>query len=328
MRLLDGLADSVDPLFALSSGSGGTDICLAAMCVSTSFTPSSVMASARTRERLPICTGPTHHSAIVNLPLVRRDLFQLRQQTLAERRCVSTQRNTHSLEAHSEATESAWDADRGPVFLARGRVTICEFVSAKYALRVTAQRSDVFTRCNFARVAEKLRTSLQCSSPASEPASSRALRPILPLMCNQTLFCSRVNWQRPSRAQSANSKRTSFIERRSRCSPAGEVRLQRVSSRSPSQCRNRQLPPRTCVTQPCEPPLPLLQRTPDVHGAEHDRFQLVEGTLNVDAGCILPAIVVRVQHDFTQRRVKELGLLSFGFWFWVLVPENDLATES
>ena len=47
-------------------------------------------------------------------------------------------------------------------------------------------------------------------------------------------------------------------------------------------------------------------------GAEHDRFQLVQSTLNVDAGCTLPAIVVPVQHDFTQRRVKELGLL--GFW--------------
>ena len=35
----------------------------------------------------------THHGAIVNLPLVRRDLFQLRQQTLAEHRCVPTQRN-------------------------------------------------------------------------------------------------------------------------------------------------------------------------------------------------------------------------------------------
>ena len=34
-------------------------------------------------------------------------------------------------------------------------------------LQVAAQPSDVFTRCNFALVAEKLRTSLQCSSPAS-----------------------------------------------------------------------------------------------------------------------------------------------------------------
>ena len=34
-----------------------------------------------------------HHSATVILPTVRRRLFKLRQQTLAERRCVSTQKN-------------------------------------------------------------------------------------------------------------------------------------------------------------------------------------------------------------------------------------------
>ena len=59
-------------------------------------------------------------------------------------------------------------------------------------------------------------------------------------------------------------------------------------------------------------PLPLFQKTPDVHEAEHDRLQLAQGTLNVDFGCILPAIVVPVQHDVNQRRVKELGL--HGFW--------------
>ena len=40
-------------------------------------------------------------------------------------------------------------------------------------------------------------------------------------------------------------------------------------------------------------PLPLLQKTPDVNGAEHDRFQLVQGTLNADPGCILPTINCR-----------------------------------
>ena len=54
-----------------------------------------------------------------------------------------------------------------PVFLAGGRVTICEFVSPQHELQVAALPIDVITRCNFARVAEKLRTSLQCPSAAS-----------------------------------------------------------------------------------------------------------------------------------------------------------------
>ena len=69
-------------------------------------------------------------------------------------------------------------------------------------------------------------------------------------------------------------------------------------------------------------PLPLLQKIPVVQGAEHDRLQLVQGTLNVDTGCILPSVVVPVQHEVTQRRVKELGLLGFGCVHGVLAHET------
>ena len=47
--------------------------------------------------------------------------------------------------------------------------------------------------------------------------------------------------------------------------------------------------------------MPLLQRTLDVHGAEHDRLQPRQGTLDVNPWCVLPATVVPVQHDVTQR---------------------------
>ena len=102
MRLLDALADSADALFALSSGSGGTNICSAAMCMSTffssSFTPTLCLRLRWDRNVWQFGQGLlllrlTRDSASVILPLVRRGLFQLRQQTLAESCCVSTQRS-------------------------------------------------------------------------------------------------------------------------------------------------------------------------------------------------------------------------------------------
>ena len=140
-------------------------------CLARPSHTTSVFASAGTRmsgnlDKASYCFSLARHNAIVILPLVRRGVFQLRQQTIAGRRCVSTQRNgsprwkripkpLNQLETRSEA-QSSWRAEG---------VTIRELTSAKYELQVTAQPSDVLTRCNFARVAEKLRT----SSPVLQP---------------------------------------------------------------------------------------------------------------------------------------------------------------
>ena len=132
--------------------------------------------------------------------------------------------------------------------MARGRVTICELVSANYDLQVAAQPSDAFTRYNFARVAEKLTTSLQCPSPASEALSKRALWPVLSFMRNRSCYPqeSSGSGHRVPNPQTP-SAHLSWADRL-RCSPAGAVRPNRTcneSPRSPSRCRNRQLPTRT-----------------------------------------------------------------------------------
>ena len=58
-------------------------------------------------------------------------------------------------------------------FSARGRVTICEFVSAQYELQVIAQPINVITRCNFAQIAEKFKTRRQWSSPLRHSPGSK-----------------------------------------------------------------------------------------------------------------------------------------------------------
>ena len=89
---LHALADSADAHFALSDG----HICSAAMFILQLDLHTHLCL--RRQQRLASWTGffllrLASLSAIIILPLVRRGLFQLRQQTPAERRCVSTQRN-------------------------------------------------------------------------------------------------------------------------------------------------------------------------------------------------------------------------------------------
>ena len=79
--------------------------------------------------------------------------------------CVSMRTTCVSRRAHACRSVRGCQCMYAPVFLAIGRVTICEFLSPQYELQVAALPIDVLARCNFARVAEQLRRSLQCTSP-------------------------------------------------------------------------------------------------------------------------------------------------------------------
>ena len=161
---------------------GGTNICSAAMCTSSffssSFTPQLCHRLLWQFGQGLLLLRLTHHSAIVNLPLVRRDLFQLRQQNscgtslrLHPKECSPhwkcIPKPLNQLETRSEA-QSSWRAEGSQHASSCQQNTNCKSLHSP---------NDVFTRSNFARAAaaEKLRTGLQCSSPASEPSSTRAL---------------------------------------------------------------------------------------------------------------------------------------------------------
>ena len=190
-------------------------------------------------------------------------------------------------------------------------------MSAKYELQVTAQPSDVFTRC-------QLRTGsreIENESPVLQPCFGTVVNESL---ATNPRFHVQPDPCYPQESTGSgqcvpNPQTSSALP--SWCGPfamfagwrgATNSDMQRVSSKSISVSQSPTASKNLRQLNLWKLPLPLLQKTPDVH-AEHDRFQLVQGTLNVDAGCILPAIVVPVQHDFTQRRVTELGLS----WFWV-----------